>query len=452
MADKLFRTYYNEKTELSAALDAGKILVQSGADEPKKVDANLFASQLDLNSKENTSNKQNSLAVDGTGAKYPTVDAVNAANNIQNTELQLSQKFTSFGESSVNNFRSSMLDLGDEFFTSSAGYQIGKNKQLGLEPSLQMLPISGQAGKLRSIGSNRVNDFTVSRNSIATYIDEDGLIKTALANVPRFDYSEGLDPSLLLEPQQTQIYELTEVMSTQTKTVTAVSHTVGFYGTGTLTFTGAFTGSLVGTGINDRVELIFTPTAGSLVSTVSGSVTKSQLVTGNVLGSYIPNTTTGTVTRLADVVDGAGDVNTFNSEEGVLYAEIAALANNGTFRQISINNATNSNMIQIDYTTTNNQIRGIVVSGGVYVAILTFILSDITINSKVALKFSENDFSLWFNGVKVATDSSGVTPTNLSALFLSNGGGTNNFFGRCKDLRVYKTALTDAQLTELTTL
>jgi hypothetical protein len=345
-----------------------------------------------------------------------------------------------------------MLDLGDEFFTSSAGYQIGKNKQLGLEPSLQMLPISGQAGKLRSIGSNRVNDFTVSRNSIATYIDEDGLIKTALANVPRFDYSEGLDPSLLLEPQQTQIYELTEVMSTQTKTVTAVSHTVGFYGTGTLTFTGAFTGSLVGTGINDRVELIFTPTAGSLVSTVSGSVTKSQLVTGNVLGSYIPNTTTGTVTRLADVVDGAGDVNTFNSEEGVLYAEIAALANNGTFRQISINNATNSNMIQIDYTTTNNQIRGIVVSGGVYVAILTFILSDITINSKVALKFSENDFSLWFNGVKVATDSSGVTPTNLSALFLSNGGGTNNFFGKCKDLRVYKTALTDAQLTELTTL
>ena len=77
MADKLFRTYYNEKTELSAALDAGKILVQSGTDEPKKVDANLFASQLDLNSKENTSNKQNSLAVDGTGLKYPTVDAVN---------------------------------------------------------------------------------------------------------------------------------------------------------------------------------------------------------------------------------------------------------------------------------------------------------------------------------------------------------------------------------------
>tara|TARA_R110000850_G_scaffold101271_1_gene209514 strand:+ start:487 stop:1944 length:1458 start_codon:yes stop_codon:yes gene_type:complete len=49
MADKLFKDYYNEKIELAATLDAGKILVQSGTAEPKKVDANLFASQLDLN-------------------------------------------------------------------------------------------------------------------------------------------------------------------------------------------------------------------------------------------------------------------------------------------------------------------------------------------------------------------------------------------------------------------
>jgi hypothetical protein len=483
---------------------------------------------------EDEANKQNSLVVDGTGLKYPTVDAVNAANDIQNTELKLSQKFTSFGESYVNNFRSSMLDLGDEFFTSSAGYQIGKNKQLGLEPSLQMLPISGQAGKLRSIGSNRVNDFTVARNSTATYIDEDGLIKTALANVPRFDYYDSLDPSLLLEPQSTNLFTYSEdftdaywnktniivvendiiapdgnlitdkITPTNTTSVHSIKRTLG-------TLTGTYTQSIfakkgeyknlllwddglsTGIGVNLDDLSIFRNVGGlnykieSVNSFYKISVTRTyssqspnlafyiydnsntpqisfagngtdglylwgaQAEQSSFTTSYIP-TSGSTVTRLADVVDGAGDVNTFNSEEGVLYAEIAALANNGTFRQISINNATNSNMIQIDYTTTNNQIRGIVVSGGVYVAILTFILSDITINSKVALKFSENDFSLWFNGVKVATDSSGVTPTNLSALFLSNGGGTNNFFGKCKDLRVYKTALTDAQLTELTTL
>jgi hypothetical protein len=463
-------------------------------------------------------------------------------NSVQNIELQLSQKFTSFGESYVNNFRSSMLDLGDEFFTSSAGYQIGKNKQLGLNPSLQMLPISGQAGKLRSIGSNRVNDFTVARNSTATYIDEDGLIKTALANVPRFDYYDSLDPSLLLEPQGANLITYSEDISdsswifinvdknliqlknpsgtlgvyeiaSNSNNTTHFIETTAYNATSGVDYTFSFFAKINGsnfvqvalsTGFNSLYQnfnlLDGTLGNGNLTSGYSSSIepfdngwyrisVKGNTISANArfltvpiltdiasrnpsfsgdgsLGvyawgfqkeqssfttSYIPTSGT-TVTKLADVVDGAGDVNTFNSEEGVLYAEIAALANNGTFRQISINNATNSNMIQIDYTTTNNQIRGIVVSGGVYVAILTFILSDITINSKVALKFSENDFSLWFNGVKVATDSSGVTPTNLSALFLSNGGGTNNFFGKCKDLRVYNTALTDSELTELTTL
>ena len=215
----------------------------------------------------------------------------------------------------------------------------------------------------------------------------------------------------------------------------------------------------------DRFSATFNITNGSLATTL-------RLYYGNVIGvgnsaiaywghqlesnssyatSYIP-TSGGVVTRVQDVCNNGGNEQVINSTEGVLYAEISALANEGTFRQISLNNATNNNMIQIDYTTTNNQIRGIVVSGGVYVAILTFISSDITINSKVALKFSENDFSLWFNGVEVATDSSGVTPTNLSALFLSNGGGTNNFFGKCKDLRVYNTALSDAELQALTTI
>lgn len=37
-----------------------------------------YATQASVNSKENSANKQNSLAVDGSGTKFPTVDAVNA--------------------------------------------------------------------------------------------------------------------------------------------------------------------------------------------------------------------------------------------------------------------------------------------------------------------------------------------------------------------------------------
>jgi len=42
------------------------------------VDSTVYGTVTDISGKENTSNKQNSLATDGSGVKFPTVDAVNA--------------------------------------------------------------------------------------------------------------------------------------------------------------------------------------------------------------------------------------------------------------------------------------------------------------------------------------------------------------------------------------
>lgn len=70
----------------------------------------------------------------------------------------------------------------------------------------------------------------------------------------------------------------TEILSTQTRTVRAVEHVLSFFGTGTVTLSGVSTaGPLVGTGVGNRVYLSFVPTAGNLILTVSGSVTKAQL-------------------------------------------------------------------------------------------------------------------------------------------------------------------------------
>jgi hypothetical protein len=70
----------------------------------------------------------------------------------------------------------------------------------------------------------------------------------------------------------------TDDLATQSVTVTAVEHVLSFYGTGTVTLTGASTaGPLVGTGADDRVDLTFTPSAGSLTLTVSGDVNFAQL-------------------------------------------------------------------------------------------------------------------------------------------------------------------------------
>jgi len=79
----------------------------------------------------------------------------------------------------------------------------------------------------------------------------------------------------------------TATLSTQSKTVTAAQHTLSFKGTGTVTLTGVSTaGPLIGTGVSDTVSLTFTPTAGSLTMTVSGSVTEAQLELGAARTTY----------------------------------------------------------------------------------------------------------------------------------------------------------------------
>ncbi len=158
-------------------------------------------------------------------------------------------------------------------------------------------------------------------------------------------------------------------------------------------------------------------------------------------------------TRLADVVTGAGDVNTFNSLEGVLYAEIAALSDDLTYRRISVNDASVNNRIGISYDDVSNRIRGQIVIGGVSI-FLFFTSTDITQYSKIALKYKTNDFALWVDGIERDTDiSAGVLPSNtLNNLSFDNGGSGNVFNGKVKQLQVYNTALSDAELAALTTL
>lgn len=85
---------------------------------------------------------------------------------------------------------------------------------------------------------------------------------------------------------QTNLLLNSTTLATQNVTTTAVPYTLSFYGTGTVTLSGTSTGSLVGTGTNNRVTLTFTPTAGTLTLTVSGTVTQGQLVQGSTAGDY----------------------------------------------------------------------------------------------------------------------------------------------------------------------
>ena len=74
----------------------------------------------------------------------------------------------------------------------------------------------------------------------------------------------------------------TATLSTQNVTVRAVQHVLSFWGTGTITLSGVSTaGPLIGTSIDNRVYIAFTPTAGTLTLTVSGTVSRAQLEEAN---------------------------------------------------------------------------------------------------------------------------------------------------------------------------
>ena len=77
------------------------------------------------------------------------------------------------------------------------------------DASLVLTPNAYKAGKLYSaVPNDGTGDFTVDRNSTAPYIDEDGLIKTALANVPRIEAG-----AILTEPQAINLLSYSENFS-----------------------------------------------------------------------------------------------------------------------------------------------------------------------------------------------------------------------------------------------
>jgi hypothetical protein len=172
----------------------------------------------------------------------------------------------------------------------------------------------------------------------------------------------------------------------------------------------------------------------------------AQVEAGSYATSYIP-TSGSTVTRSADVANNSGNADLFNDSEGVLYAEIAALANDGTNRQISISDGTATNRIYFGFRTNDNEF--ILSSRDSTYVIDT--VSDITNFNKYAFQYKSGSFKVFVNGLKYDLDADGgLLPTNLNELSFDNGAGTQNFYGDVKCLAVFKEALSNDLLERLT--
>jgi hypothetical protein len=169
--------------------------------------------------------------------------------------------------------------------------------------------------------------------------------------------------------------------------------------------------------------------------------------------SYIPTDGTS-VTRNQDVCTNGGSIATISSTSGVLYAEIASLTQDDTFRIISLCDGQDENRVSIAYNNVINELSFSCRVNDVNEFLFTKTLADTTSFHKCALSYKLNEFKVYIDGVQENTQLSGSTfPANtLDTLDFDIGNGGFPFFGKTKCLAVWKETLTDTELAELTTI
>ena len=300
--------------------------------------------------------------------------------------------------------------------------------------------------------------ITFTRSTTATFTNSAGLIATAAINAARFDYDPvTLQPKgLLIEEQRTQLLLNSSLagtsLATQNVTVTAVAHTLSFYGTGTVTLSGTSTaGPLVGTGAYPaRSTLTFTPTAGTLTLTVTGTVEFAQLEIGAFATSFIPSAASQ-VTRAADsaVMTGTNFSSWYNVTQGTLYSEyINYTTVTGSLFSMD-DGSTNNRIIQFTNTGTNPYFR--VVSGGADQA--NFIVGTVSVgvSAKFSAAYQVNNFAASVNGASVVVDTSGNVPTGLTTARIGQNVVSGAYLnGNIKRIAYYNRRLANSELTAIT--
>jgi hypothetical protein len=291
-------------------------------------------------------------------------------------------------------------------------------------------------------------DFDVVRATTAWRRDESGVWVEEAANVPRLHYPVGGGcPSVLVEPQRTNLLLNSETLSTQSVTTAASNYTISFEGTGSITLSGAATGTLNGV-VGERVSLTFTATAGSVLVTVSGVVEYANFELGNSSTSWIETIGT-TITRNADVISNTSATSIIGQSEGTILVDIFSPFT-ASSKDFSLSDGTLNNRISFGYLSVANRFTLQIVKGGVIQVSNTFTPVNQDIRNKIIITYSPNDFQIWINGDLLNTFNSGETFTNqLTNIQLNRGNTQNPYFGEIYNFSLWNTKLTPQQITTL---
>jgi hypothetical protein len=377
--------------------------------------------------------------------------------------------------------------------------------------SLVVTPNGYKAGTLYSVIPNTtLGDMTVVRATTATRVNSAGLIELVANNIPRLDYSNGSCPSLLVESQRTNLALYSEQFTNAVWTASAfnvsiISNTtispdgtqnadtvvfgasgylyqqfaitglasvtfsiysktatqVIIFGGGTPVGTDVYTTVNVGNGWFRQI-LVRTFTSGGTgtlqILPFGNNITTflwgCQLEVGNYPTSFIP-TTSAAVTRNADAISKTGISSLINSTEGVLFIETKGFVDtqpNSTYIQLSKNGESGFNNSLV-LAHRNNGLFRVYANGSITPDIQFNLNIDFTENHKIAVLYKLNGYKLFIDGV---AQNLYLTPTQVVFSGLDNLSfdlrGSQSWNAKIKNLILFPSALSDTELTELTTL
>ena len=302
--------------------------------------------------------------------------------------------------------------------------------------------------------------FTRTGNT-ATVTNSSGVIAAINANLPRFDY----DPTtlvckgLLIEEARTNLLLNSLIdgtnLATQLVTTTAVAHTLSFYGTGQIVLTGTSSATVVGTGAYpSRKTLTFTPTAGVLTLTVTGTVQYAQLEVGVFPTSYIPTDATSK-TRNADVavMTGTNFSSWFNQTQGSAYVEYNipyALASGAGVRVFTFLGAGGIGVDEMPMFVV--QSTGKALSANAFTSSVNAGRIDSTASFvanttlKATFAYGSNARAITANGLTTVTSTTAFTIPTCTNAGIGNSSTISQINGYIKKINYYPLKLTNAEL------
>jgi len=370
--------------------------------------------------------------------------------------------------------------------------------------SLIVTPNATKEGKLYSVVPNTtLGDMDVVRATTATRVNSAGLIESVAVNIPRIDYTNGSCPSLLVEPQRTNLLTYSEQYSdaswikigstitadttispngtqnadtlvitsggyllkniftfsavtgqTITSTIFVKNQTTNFlqFGGATPAGTDVYSIETYANGwYRHKITRTFTVTSVATVQYIilqvgTHFIWGAQLEAGSYATSYIPTVATA-VTRNADVISKSGISSLIGQTEGTIFLDLKIAKNNS----ISLSDNSDANNIIFNFSNFYSEMSVKLYANSILILDVYEALP--SSGFKLCLKYKSGELKTFKNGVLINTNTSAFSfSNNLSFLGALLYWGGSNFEGGINSLQLYKTALTDTECINLTTL